>query len=49
MIKEIIIVSRDINDKKGIYMPCPDCKNETVNQGGCETCMNCGWSKCSIA
>jgi len=28
---------------------CPDCGNNTVNQGGCDTCPSCGWSKCSIA
>jgi len=28
---------------------CPDCGNQTVNQGGCDTCPACGWSKCSIA
>lgn len=28
---------------------CPECGNKTVNQGGCDTCPACGWSKCSIS
>ena len=27
---------------------CPECgENEVVHEGGCLTCRNCGWSKCS--
>ena len=25
---------------------CPQCGNELVFEGGCNTCKNCGWSKC---
>lgn len=26
---------------------CPECGAETVKTGGCTSCPNCGWSKCS--
>ena len=26
---------------------CPECGNEIAFEGGCQTCKNCGWSKCS--
>lgn len=26
---------------------CPDCGNELVFEGGCNTCKACGWSKCN--
>ena len=25
---------------------CPECGEELVNEGGCNICKNCGWSKC---
>lgn len=25
---------------------CPDCGSELTFEGGCNTCKNCGWSKC---
>ena len=25
---------------------CPQCGGELVFEGGCNTCKNCGWSKC---
>lgn len=25
---------------------CPECGNDLVFEGGCNTCKNCGWSKC---
>ena len=25
---------------------CPECEGELVFEGGCNTCKNCGWSKC---
>ena len=26
--------------------PCPECGVEMINEGGCVTCKNCGYSKC---
>lgn len=26
--------------------PCPECGSPLVFEGGCNTCKNCGWSKC---
>ncbi len=28
---------------------CPVCGTPLVMEGGCETCPNCGWSKCTIS
>lgn len=25
---------------------CPQCGGELIFEGGCNTCKNCGWSKC---
>ena len=25
---------------------CPQCGGDLVFEGGCNTCKNCGWSKC---
>jgi ribonucleoside-diphosphate reductase alpha chain len=25
---------------------CPKCGAELINEGGCNICKNCGWSKC---
>ena len=25
---------------------CPECGRELAFEGGCNTCKNCGWSKC---
>lgn len=25
---------------------CPDCGGTLIHEGGCKTCLNCGWSKC---
>lgn len=27
-------------------VPCPECGEKLVFEGGCRTCKNCGWSKC---
>ncbi len=30
-----------------VSTPCPDCGSSNVSMsGGCQTCMDCGWSKC---
>lgn len=32
--------------KKDKEIPCPECGSPLVFEGGCNTCKNCGWSKC---
>lgn len=35
---------------KSVILPkykCPECGSEITFEGGCQTCKNCGWSKCS--
>lgn len=27
---------------------CPECNQPIVNEGGCQHCTNCGWSRCMI-
>ena len=27
---------------------CPECNEPLIYEGGCNRCVNCGWSKCSI-
>lgn len=34
------------NNVEVINPKCPQCGNELVFEGGCNTCKNCGWSKC---
>ena len=37
-------------ETKSVILPkykCPECGNEITFEGGCQTCKNCGWSKCS--
>lgn len=35
-----------INDKSNKFT-CPECGDDVVFEGGCNTCKSCGWSKCS--
>ena len=50
---EIIIKKqkkRNTNKKKLIEIgeaKCKECGGELKFEGGCVTCLNCGWSKCS--
>ena len=37
-------------ETKSVILPkykCPECGSEITFEGGCQTCKNCGWSKCS--
>ena len=27
---------------------CPECGAELAFEGGCNSCKNCGWSKCDL-
>ena len=45
--KPRITLAQDSEDKKKNYMICTECDNHSVvNEGGCLTCRECGWSKC---
>ena len=33
-------------DKSSKYIKCPQCGGNLVFEGGCNTCKDCGWSKC---
>ena len=45
--KPRITLAQDNEDKKKNYMICHECHNHSVvNEGGCLTCHECGWSKC---
>ena len=37
-------------ETKSVILPkynCPECGIEITFEGGCQTCKNCGWSKCN--
>ena len=38
-------VSRKAKDKEKV-IKCPECGGNLVFEGGCNTCKDCGWSKC---
>ena len=41
----ITLAQENIDDKN--VMICTECHNHSVvNEGGCLTCRECGWSKC---
>ena len=50
MQKEVMDESYDSCEEEtfiGVTFPkCPECGGELVFEGGCNTCKNCGWSKC---
>ena len=44
--KPRITMAQDNNDEQNM-MICTECHNHSVvNEGGCLTCHECGWSKC---
>ena len=53
--KEVVMSAAQTNDsgfveviKDGeIYVKCPDCGYLTKGHGGCNTCIECGYTKCS--
>ena len=32
--------------KEKITPKCPECGGSLIFEGGCNTCKDCGWSKC---
>ena len=40
-------LKRYIKDGAETGEACPDCGSQLVYSGGCKSCPNCGWSKCS--
>ena len=40
-------LKRYIKDGTETEEVCPDCGGKLIYSGGCKTCSNCGWSKCS--
>lgn len=38
--------AEDIEQHDADKAKCPQCGSELVFEGGCNTCKNCGWSKC---
>lgn len=41
--EELDTVSNDLNIKQA---KCPQCGGNLIFEGGCNTCKDCGWSKC---
>lgn len=40
------IAAEDIEQHDADKAKCPQCGSKLVFEGGCNTCKNCGWSKC---
>ena len=41
-------VHQDRFNKSEIGQVCPSCgSHEVIKQNGCESCLKCGWSKCT--
>lgn len=40
-------LKRYIKDGTETGEVCPDCGSKLIYSGGCKSCSNCGWSKCS--
>ena len=40
-------LKRYIKDGTETEETCPDCGGKIIYSGGCKSCPNCGWSKCS--
>lgn len=38
--------NKNMPEGKVKVAPCPECGSPLVFEGGCNTCKNCGWSKC---
>lgn len=39
-------IENEVEEEKKIAVKCPQCGGNLVFEGGCNTCKDCGWSKC---
>jgi len=39
-------IKNEVEEEKKIAAKCPQCGGNLVFEGGCNTCKDCGWSKC---
>ena len=44
--QELGLSNCNIKEEKDIKNKCPECGEELTFEGGCNTCKNCGYSKC---
>lgn len=44
-VEEILGIMPNIVDSE-CNLLCPECGEEIVHEGGCDTCKSCGWSRC---
>ena len=42
----IRVLNKYNNDQEQSGEKCPECGAEIVNEGGCQHCTSCGWSRC---
>ena len=40
------VETKRVKKNKEVKNPCPECGEELVFEGGCNSCKNCGYSKC---
>ena len=45
--KEVKKDEENIDEEIGKKYNCPQCGADMVKTGGCDLCLNCGWSKCN--
>jgi len=45
-VEEINVIDLKLENETGKYAKCPQCGGNLIFEGGCNTCKNCGWSKC---
>jgi ribonucleoside-diphosphate reductase alpha chain len=45
-VDQVLNVGRD--ETKDDEPVCPECSGKLINKEGCATCIDCGWSKCTI-
>jgi ribosomal protein L32 len=41
-------VLEEINLHSRTLEKCPECGEKLVRDGGCMTCLSCGWNACSV-
>ena len=45
--KEVKKDEENIDEEIGKKYNCPQCGADMIKTGGCDLCLNCGWSKCN--